>query len=137
MELTDVLRSGRQCDEDGVEIIMSRQACCEAADELDRLRALTQQQAEQIAELVGYAKGLRKSAQKALNLIPANDGAGGLIYDHHSPDGEYVGTEQVDPMCVINGMDETLNAALAKPMPKAMKDDAQMGCVTMNGIQQD
>lgn len=39
MELTDVLRGGRQCDEDGVEIIMSRQACVEAADELDHLRA--------------------------------------------------------------------------------------------------
>ena len=31
-ELIDVLRGGRQCDEDGTEIIMSRQACCEAAD---------------------------------------------------------------------------------------------------------
>lgn len=26
LELTDVLRGGRQCDEDGVEIIMSREA---------------------------------------------------------------------------------------------------------------
>lgn len=31
-QLVEVLRGGRQCDEDGVEIIMSRQACCEAAD---------------------------------------------------------------------------------------------------------
>lgn len=31
------LRGGRQCDEDGAEIIMSRQACCEAADILESL----------------------------------------------------------------------------------------------------
>jgi hypothetical protein len=31
-QLVEVLRGGRQCDEDGVEIIMSRQACREAAD---------------------------------------------------------------------------------------------------------
>lgn len=30
-ELVNVLRGGRQCDEDGVEIIMSREACWEAA----------------------------------------------------------------------------------------------------------
>lgn len=43
MQLTEVLRGGRQCDEDGVEIIMSRQACHEAADQIVRLRsALTE-----------------------------------------------------------------------------------------------
>jgi hypothetical protein len=30
-----VLRGGKQCDEDGEEIIMSRQACCVAADMLE------------------------------------------------------------------------------------------------------
>jgi hypothetical protein len=39
MQLTEVLRGGRQCDEDGTEIIMSRQACHEAADQLVRLRS--------------------------------------------------------------------------------------------------
>jgi hypothetical protein len=38
MSLCDVLRGGRQCDNDGAEIIMSRQACLEAADEIERLR---------------------------------------------------------------------------------------------------
>lgn len=37
MELTQVLRGGRQCDEDGTQIIMSRQACHEAANEIERL----------------------------------------------------------------------------------------------------
>lgn len=42
MRLTEVLRGGRQCDEDGAEIIMSRQACVEAADMIDRMyQALT------------------------------------------------------------------------------------------------
>lgn len=35
MTLQEVLRGGRQCDEDGVEIIMSREACVKAADALD------------------------------------------------------------------------------------------------------
>lgn len=35
--LQEVLRGGRQCDEEGVEIIMSREACCVAADTIDRL----------------------------------------------------------------------------------------------------
>ena len=38
LELTEVLRGGRQCDEDGVEIIMSREACIVAADEIEQLR---------------------------------------------------------------------------------------------------
>lgn len=36
-ELIKVLRGGRQCDMDGVEIIMSRQACIEAADRIEEL----------------------------------------------------------------------------------------------------
>lgn len=39
MTLSEVLRGGRQCDEDGTEIIMSRQACVEAADRLESLEA--------------------------------------------------------------------------------------------------
>jgi hypothetical protein len=36
-DLIDCLRGGRQCNEDGAEIIMSRQACVEAADLLEQL----------------------------------------------------------------------------------------------------
>lgn len=48
MELTEVLRGGRQCDEDGTEIIMSRQACCEAADVIENLAALVNRLCRQI-----------------------------------------------------------------------------------------
>ena len=37
MKLVDVLRGGRQCDQEGIEIIMSRQACLEAAEEIEML----------------------------------------------------------------------------------------------------
>jgi hypothetical protein len=40
MTLIEVLRGGRQCDNDGVEIIMSRQACLEAADEIEKLHRI-------------------------------------------------------------------------------------------------
>lgn len=42
MSLTDHLRNGQQCDEDGVMCIVSRQACHEAADEIERLRPLAE-----------------------------------------------------------------------------------------------
>lgn len=50
MTLIEVLRGGRQCDEDGTEIIMSRQACVEAADEIVRLRSA-------LAELTALVRG--------------------------------------------------------------------------------
>jgi hypothetical protein len=37
-QMIEVLRNGQQCDEDGVMCIVSRQACHEAADEIERLR---------------------------------------------------------------------------------------------------
>jgi hypothetical protein len=50
MELTDVLRGGRQCDEDGTEIIMSREACVVAADLIER-------QQKALATLAKYFTG--------------------------------------------------------------------------------
>ena len=50
MTLIEVLRGGRQCDEDGTEIIMSRQACHEAADQIVRLRSA-------LAELTALVRG--------------------------------------------------------------------------------
>lgn len=38
-ELTDALRNGQQCDEDGVICIVSRQACHEAAARIEALEA--------------------------------------------------------------------------------------------------
>lgn len=40
MTLTEVLRGGRQCDEDGTEIIMSREACWRAAEEIEKLHKI-------------------------------------------------------------------------------------------------
>lgn len=37
-KMIEALRSGTQCDEEGVMVIVSRQACHEAADEIERLR---------------------------------------------------------------------------------------------------
>lgn len=67
MELTDVLRGGRQCDEDGVEIIMSRQACLEAADEIERL----QRAAEIYAAERDHARACYDRAVRILSGIHA------------------------------------------------------------------
>jgi hypothetical protein len=42
-ELTEALRSGQQCDEYGVMCIVSRQACHEAADKIDRLERVVRE----------------------------------------------------------------------------------------------
>ncbi len=48
--MLDALRNGQQCDEDGVMCIVSRQACHEAADEIERLRACLEHTREEICE---------------------------------------------------------------------------------------
>ena len=47
LELAQVLRGGRQIDEDGTEIGMSRQACWEAAEAVEELVALKEAIAKQ------------------------------------------------------------------------------------------
>jgi len=37
-KMIEALRSGTQADEDGVMVVVSRQACEEAADEIEKLR---------------------------------------------------------------------------------------------------
>ena len=82
-------------------------------DECKAWAGLVKARDEQLAAANGRVEKMKKTITKALNLVPADDGAGGLIYDHHSADGEYIGTEQVDPMWVIQGMCETLQAAIS------------------------
>lgn len=67
-ELIDVLRGGRQCDEDGTEIIMSRQACCEAADIIEAALqpqgwALVPIEPYPSQRIAGTAEWMRQSAQ--------------------------------------------------------------------------
>jgi len=58
MQLTEVLRGGRQCDEDGTEIIMSRQACHEAANEIERLQSLSNETLDLLAMMFdAYEEG--------------------------------------------------------------------------------
>ena len=51
MTIQEVLRGGRQCDEDGTEIIMSRQACVEAADLLDQMETDSRSNHESYSKL--------------------------------------------------------------------------------------
>lgn len=60
-ELIKVLRGGRQCDEEGAEIIMSRQACLEAADAL---------QAEIAAVPCNEVKTLRDALHNLKGMCP-------------------------------------------------------------------
>ena len=82
MTLIEVLRSGRQCDNDGVEIIMSRQACLEAADEIERLRKIE----DAVAIAYGYLWNLKTGqyrlahdARKVLRDLMTHDQRGDAI----------------------------------------------------------
>ena len=48
-DMLAALRDGKKCDEDGVMCIVSRQACIEAADEIERLTTLVELQLRKIS----------------------------------------------------------------------------------------
>lgn len=50
-KLSDALRSGQQCDEDGVMCIVSRQACHEAAYQIERIRTGTLAHVDEVEKL--------------------------------------------------------------------------------------
>lgn len=54
-ELIATLRGGRQCDADGTEVIMSRQACVEAADALEAAQPDDLDYAKAVVRSAGYS----------------------------------------------------------------------------------
>lgn len=57
---------------------------------------------------------LLEALNRILSSVPAQDGAGGFIVEHHGMDGEFLGTQQIDPMWVIQEMAAVAQAALAR-----------------------
>jgi hypothetical protein len=57
---------------------------------------------------------LLDALKRIASTVPAIGDGGGFVVDHHSPDGEYLGTENVDPMWVIQEMASIALAAVAK-----------------------
>lgn len=76
-----------------------------ACDELARLRAaLSQSQTESAA--------LREALERIRKDIPAVDQGGGMYVEHHSPDGEFLGAEYLDPAAVLQNIDSICVNAL-------------------------
>ena len=73
LTLQDVLRGGRQCDEDGTEIIMSRQACCVAADLIDKLQARVAELEDENAGLVAACDSLECSVYAMTDYVAMKD----------------------------------------------------------------
>ena len=73
LELTEVLRGGRQCDEDGVEIIMSREACHVAADEIERLSLENGRLKDQSEALARTVMGDIGNQREPLTTAQIND----------------------------------------------------------------
>lgn len=56
----------------------------------------------------------RQALEKALRSIPCNDGAGGFIIEHAPVDGVHGGgMEQINPVDVVQMLDQAMNAALS------------------------
>jgi hypothetical protein len=56
---------------------------------------------------------LREALKRIVSCVPAMH-EGSLIYEHYTPDGEYAGTQLVDPLSVVQEMDHIAHEALAK-----------------------
>jgi hypothetical protein len=55
---------------------------------------------------------LLSALDRIVKTVPAQDGNGGFIVDHHDMDGEYLGTQQIDPMWVVQEMAAIAHNAL-------------------------
>jgi len=75
----------------------------EALDTVADCSGLTNQRDELLAAL-----------ENILSAVPAQDGGGGFIVDHHSLDGEYIGSQNIDPMWVVQEMASISYNAIAR-----------------------
>jgi hypothetical protein len=73
--------------------------------------------ADRINELEARVKELEGALERIVSTVPANDGTGCFVFDHHSPDGEYLGTQNIDPLWVVEEMASVAMAALKKEKP--------------------
>ena len=72
-------------------------------------RLHTQHQSDQLR-----IKELETALRNIVFAVPAQDGGGGFILDHHDFEGKYIGTEIIDPMMVIQEMASIAQEAFAK-----------------------
>jgi hypothetical protein len=57
---------------------------------------------------------LLEALKRVVYTVPGIGDGGGFVFDHHSPDGEYLGYENVDPMAVIQEMQSVAMNAIAQ-----------------------
>lgn len=57
---------------------------------------------------------LSEALTRVIRAVPALVAGGGFVVDHHSPDGEYLGSENIDPALIIQEMATVAMNALAK-----------------------
>lgn len=74
MTLSEVLRTGRQHDPDGVMVVMSRQACEEAAAKIETLEASLQRIADYCGNRGAALQSARHMALAALGPSQADRG---------------------------------------------------------------
>ena len=72
--LTNALRNGQQCDEDGVMCIVSREACHVAADEIERLNVEAANLRAEVERLRDRDAKVREAVSDGEALLPENGG---------------------------------------------------------------
>ncbi|MFA5899416.1 MAG: hypothetical protein WC829_09930 [Hyphomicrobium sp.] len=114
----------------GVKDISNRHIQTAMKEEIGELRAALAERDAEIAALRNLYGGtpiesfriirtqrkVLEQALEALNRIndsvPAIQDGGGFVVDHRDADGEYIGSENIDPMWVIQEMQSTAHLAI-------------------------
>ena len=59
-------------------------------------------------------RGLREALERIIDGVPASEPGGGLFVEHRDENGEYIGSEQVDPIAVISCIVGIARTALSR-----------------------
>lgn len=81
--------------------------CLNLRDEINGLTGSLDRAEKQRDELL-------EALNRILSIPPGKADGGGFVVDHFDCDGEYIGSQGVDPMWVVQEMASVANSAIAK-----------------------
>lgn len=106
------LEAADALEQQAAEIAEQSRELNDAINEFTSANSKIEQQAAEIAALRADAERLLAGMQEALKCIPAVSSDGNFYVEHNGPDGEYIGTEQINPVNVVQSMAAAIDAAL-------------------------
>ena len=106
----------KQLTDEQIEEMARQEQLLLVCDDLEALTEIVRatERALDTAQPVQVNAMLVEALKRIVFTVPVLDGAGGLFFEHHGFDGEYLGVEQIDPMWVIQEMAGVAQSALAQ-----------------------